>query len=307
MITTITLFKRINWTAANISTISLAQAVEIIRTGEYQIIDDGNSYTLKHVTQLIQNGSYQPNVLQEIKMRYLPAVSFNGTFQNGLITHYSSITAIDFDHIPNQEVFNDICMRLVKTSCVVNIFKTPSGRGLKAVVLHDNTDPAKHGDMYCQLLEMFKYTAVNADSSCKDLFRRNYLCWDPYVYTNPNPVPFHYVPSIKPSIACNLHSMSQSGMRKTGAISSMSILNIMNKTWNNKHPEYWIEGNRATSIFKLSCQLCRWGVDKALAIEYFINGWSSPTISCAEITNTVENAYKNEHENFGTTEFKVYK
>ena len=52
------------------------------------------------------------------------------------------------------------------------------GNGLKALVLHDNTDPARHGDLYEQLLNMF-YVADRNDAGCKDLARRNYLSYDP--------------------------------------------------------------------------------------------------------------------------------
>lgn len=62
-------------------------------------------------------------------------------------------------------------------------FCTPSGNGLKALVLHDNTDPARHEDLYGQLLDKF-YVANRNDASCKDLARRNYLSYDPDIWTN---------------------------------------------------------------------------------------------------------------------------
>ena len=75
-------------------------------------------------------------------------------------------------------------------------FVTPSGNGLKALVLHDNTDPARHEDLYGQLLDKF-YVANRNDASCKDLARRNYLSYDPDIWTNPNPEPYPYVPHHK--------------------------------------------------------------------------------------------------------------
>ena len=57
------------------------------------------------------------------------------------------------------------------------------------------------------------------------------------------------------------------------------------------------------SIFSLACRLCRWGVDEDLAMEYFINGWESDTMTEEEITGHVRNAYNTEERNFGTDDF----
>ena len=127
------------------------------------------------------------------KARLLPAVAYNGTFKElnntGLID-YSSVTAWDFDHIATSDDMVCLRNRLVITPCVLSVFVTPSGRGLKALVWHDNTDSNKHGDLYEQLLTKF-YVANKKDTGCKDLARRNYLSYDPYIWVNSNPVPFH--------------------------------------------------------------------------------------------------------------------
>lgn len=80
----------------------------------------------------------------------------------------------------------------------------------------------------------------------------------------------------------------------------------MNASWKKNHPEYWTEGNRASSIFKLACQMCKWGVDEGLAEEYFANGWENDTMSRREIESHVAGAYKAEQKNFGTVEFRIY-
>lgn len=82
-----------------------------------------------------------------------------------------------------------------KTSCVKCVFTTPSGHGLKAIVLHDNKDPQFHRDLYEQLLN--KFDVASKDLSCKDIARRNYLSYDPDIWVNNNAIPYHYIPSIK--------------------------------------------------------------------------------------------------------------
>lgn len=239
--------------------------------------------------------------MQKWKARLLPAVSYNGTFKElnsaGLI-EYSRVTALDFDHIVTPYDMYSLENRLKITPCVLSVFITPSGRGLKALIWHDNTDPAKHGDLYEQLLNKF-YVANGSDASCKDLARRNYLSYDPYIWTNSDPEPYHYVPTIKPQV-----QIPQSFGTRT--VSDKSIISIMNSHWKKNNPDYWEKGNRANSIFMLACRMCKWGVDERLATEYFIDGWEDDTMDEKEIRGHVGNAYKTEEKNFGTLIFTIH-
>ena len=239
--------------------------------------------------------------MQKWKARLLPAVAYNGTFRElnsaGLI-EYSCVTALDFDHIATPDEMIRLRNKLMITECVLSVFVTPSGNGLKALVLHDNTDPAGHGDLYEQLLNMF-YVADRNDAGCKDLARRNYLSYDPYIWINPSPEPFHYVPTIKPQV-----QMPQSSGTRT--VSDKSIISIMNSHWKRNNPEYWKKGNRGNCIFRLACWMCKWGVDEELATEYFIDGWEDDTMDEKEIRSHVGNAYKTEGKNFGTLIFTIH-
>lgn len=46
----------------------------------------------------------------------------------------------------------------MQAQCVFCVFVTPSGKGLKAIVWHDNTTPDLHQDLYEQLLDSFNVT-----------------------------------------------------------------------------------------------------------------------------------------------------
>lgn len=72
-------------------------------------------------------------------------------------------------------------------------FKSPSGKGIKAIILHDNRNKENHSDLYAQLLK--KFSGYGCDSSTSDLARGNYLSYDPDVWKNPAVQPFHYEPS----------------------------------------------------------------------------------------------------------------
>lgn len=294
-----TLAEKIYWTKYNLVYPELGDIIQMIRTGNIQLHDNEfNGYTLKRAIEHIR--SVAPSDMQKWKARLLPAVAYNGTFRElnsaGLI-EYSCVTALDFDHIAPDEMMH-LRNRLIKTPCVLSVFVTPSGNGLKALIWHDNTDPGRHGDLYEQLLNKF-YVANGSDASCKDLARRNYLSYDPYIWTNSDPEPFHYVPTIKPQI-----QMPQSSGTRT--VSDKSIISIMNSHWKRNNPEYWEKGNRANSIFMLACRMCKWGVDEGLATEYFIDGWEDDTMDEKEIRSHVGNAYKTEEKNFGTLIFTIH-
>ena len=217
----ITLAEKIYWTKYNLVYPELGDIIQMIRTGNIQLHDNEfNGYTLKRAIEHIR--SVAPSDMQKWKARLLPAVAYNGTFRElnsaGLI-EYSCVTALDFDHIATPYDMYSLENRLKITPCVLSVFITPSGRGLKALIWHDNTDPARHGDLYEQLLNKF-YVANGSDASCKDLARRNYLSYDPYIWINPSPDPYHYVPTIKPQV-----QIPQSSGTRT--VSDKSIISIM--------------------------------------------------------------------------------
>lgn len=295
----ITLAHRINHTRYNLSYPTLSRVTGMIRDGNMVLCDSQyGKYTL---AQAIEHIRKQPeNEMQYWKARLLPAVAYNGTFSEIDSTHlisYSNVTAMDFDHIGTQDEMTGLRNWLIRTPCVLCVFVTPGGRGLKALILHDNTDPDRHRDLYAQLLD--KFNVAGKDSACKDMARRNYLSYDPDIWMNPNPVTFHYIPTVR----AQGKVIQPHAERK---VSDKSIINIINSLWKKNNPEYWKVGNRAESIFKLACLMCKWGVDESLAIGYFTEGWKSPTMSEEEILGHVRNAYRAEKNNFGTLEFNVY-
>lgn len=294
------LMNRINFTKYNLSPRSIGEVIEIIRRGNYNIHDNEfGDMNLKEATDLVRS---HPNDMQNMKFRLLPAVAFNGTFseitETGIET-YSQITALDFDLVCDME---GLKARLSDCPHVFCVFTTPSGQGLKALVLHDNTDSSKHRDMYKQLLCLF--SEASQDQSCKDLARRNYLCYDPDVWINQDVEPYHYVPS-KPQVSNHPFLVSNNPNQDYHVgVSGKRILDIQMATWKKKHPEAWVEGNRANSIFWFACMLCRWGVDISLVKDRFTKEWGN--MDDKEVIGHIEGAYNAEHGNFNTIPFEIH-
>lgn len=244
---------------------------------------------------------------EKAKMK-LPAVTWNGTFKtknrNDLI-HYSSFTALDFDHI-QPEKMDEFGKWLQSFPCVYAYYVTPSGEGYKAVILHDNYEPLYHYDLYNQLLELFD--CPEKDTSTVDLARGNFLSYDPNLWKNPNPQPFHFVPSTpKPII---LDTVTETIIRdETGTeimteddsyvanflntlsrqvVSDDSIIRILGTIWTGKS----IANGRNNTAMSYAGVLCKAGVEKDRAKSFI-----EELIPDYDITEIIEYAYS--HNTFG--------
>lgn len=261
-----------------VSNVAVDDVLESIKTGQLYGQD------LREITQQIQA---EPSHEVQNKMKYsnLPVASFNGTFSyrsDSDITEYSSFTAMDFDGFASEDELQRICRRLVKTPCVYAVFRTPSGRGLKAIVMHDNPMPEWHTELYGQLLAKFQIS--NADTSVCDLSRGNYICYDPDLWKNDNCQPYHFEhnPQYTPRPKSTKRTWAASDVKELQAIlrqrwlkmgkSDQSIINILNAHW-KKVPERWKVGNRANSVFQAASELCCFGVDIENAMEYLLNAY----------------------------------
>lgn len=244
---------------------------------------------------------------EKAKMK-LPAVTWNGTFKtknrNDLI-HYSSFTALDFDHI-QPEKMDEFGKWLQGFSCVYAYYITPSGKGYKAIILHDNYEPLYHYDLYNQLLKLFDCPEI--DKSTTDLARGNFLSYDPNLWKNPKPQPFHFVPStsepvipetvtetiIKDEAGNEMITEDDSYVAKflntlsRQVVSDDSIIRILGKIWTGKS----IANGRNNTTMSYAGVLCKAGVEKDRAKSFI-----EELIPDFDITEIIEYAYS--HNTFG--------
>lgn len=279
---------------------NIDQILELIKTGD--------RFNLKHRVENVRMA--KTDAERANWKSKLPAVTWNGQFSyrdsNGC-TNYSSFTALDFDHVNDMDALRDWLRTL---PCVYAYFDTPSGKGIKAIIQHDNLRPENHGDLYDQLIKVFACNEL--DTSTLDLPRGHYLSYDPGLWLNPNVEPFHYEP--RPYFQPRVF-VSQTVVKdeSTGdyimedndsevakflyklnfqIISDESIINILRKTWTQKS----IVRGRNLSVFSYAGILCKAGVDEKLALN-FIKTDLVKDLPEDEINRTVRNAY--EHNVFG--------
>jgi hypothetical protein len=294
---------------SEVSDIDLTEVVCCIRDGVFRGRD------LIGITRQIQSWT-DHDKQNELKFWNLPVVLFNGVFSykhKDCLTQYSSVTAMDFDRFASEEELQRIGYWLTQTEYVLAVFRTPSGKGLKAIVLHDNDDPLLHEELYAQLLSLFKIEAT--DNSVSDLSRGNYLCYDPDVWVNKDCKPYHFVhnPSYipKPQKPKNKNVGAEpDDMRRLKVMLSMkmivgnksdeSIINILDAHWRKDYSR-WRVGNRANSVFMAGSELCNAGVYYDKALEYLLRAYSAVGLEKDEIVYQTQRAYQNNAENYGST------
>lgn len=293
----ISIAKRLNYTKYGLEEKSISDVLQMIQRGDMQLYDsDFGCYNLRKITEAIRNQP-DPKIQNEWKARFMPVVFFNGIWDGTKISSYSCFTALDFDHIHTEEELNNTIALLKSAPFVLAIFRTFKPMRMKALVMHNNTDPTKHTEMYEQLTKIFGINLL--DIGCKDLSRKTYLPWDEDIWVNPNCSKYQFV-----SDTTSILAQAKRIYQGTKSKSPQSIINILNSSWRKNHPEYWIEGNRAQSIFKCACEFCVYGVPQEMAEEYFLNGgWIANDFTADEVIKHVRGAYICNKNNYGSKDF----
>lgn len=293
----VSIAKRINYTKYGLIEKSVYDILQMIQRGDMQLYDfECGHYDLRKITEAIRNQP-DPKIQNEWKSRFMPVVFFNGIWDGTKISTYSCITALDFDHIHTEEELNNTIALLKSAPFVLAIFRTFKPMRIKALVMHNNTDPTKHCEMYEQLTKLFGMNLL--DTGCKDLSRKTYLPWDEDIWVNPNCSKYQFVPG-----TTSIPVQAKRTYHGSKSKSPQSIINILNSSWRKNHPEYWKEGNRAQSIFKCACEFCIYGVPQDMVEEYFLNGgWIANDFTADEVIKHVRGAYGYNKNNYGNKDF----
>ena len=302
----ITVIPRI-YKTSEVQDVELEKVLNAIKTGIAYRQD------IRGITRMIQA---EPDHGKQNIMKYetLPVAMFNGTFSyknDQSLKGYSSFTAIDLDNFGSQTEMDNAKNMLMKDSCVYAIFITPSGRGLKAIIIHDNLSSDYHGELYEQLQAKFQLSVL--DTSVSDLSRGNYICYDPDIYINYNPSPYHfihnpsYIPKTKPKSPCSRagsdydirHLRLMLGFKHPiGNKSDESIIAILNSRW-KKQPDRWRVGNRKNSVFQAASELCNAGVNMDKALDYLINAYTVVGLPVDDILYQGIRGYQCNYETYG--------
>jgi hypothetical protein len=148
--------------------------------------------TLSAVLENIQNGKWKSRVekcYNDLKYKdYLPCFTPTGTFSYRSIAgleDYNGIICLDIDHVEDP---NELKTKASALEYVHAAFVTPSGKGLKVIVLTDST---RERYVFAEniVAEKFKNdTGFERDNRCKDIARIQFISYDPELHHNLNSV-----------------------------------------------------------------------------------------------------------------------
>ena len=158
--------------------------------------------------------------------------------------------------------------------------------GLKAIVKHNNTNPAHHYNLFVQLHRFFGLGNTNFDSVVSDISRGTYFSYDPDLWQNPYCKPFEFVYDLgigdkkdkgasgkKPVTTTASYHYETSEADKLmngifqGSMTDRQVINYMNNHFWKKQKEDYQEGNRQSSLLRKASQLCKYGVLFENALE----------------------------------------
>ena len=116
--------------------------------------------------------------------RGLPAICFSGVFtkrNDAALSQHSGIICLDFDGYSSQKQMLAAKTRLMDSQYIYSVFISPSGKGLKALVLVP-AEPENH-TKYFKALENH-FDDEHFDKTSKNVSRVCYESYDPLIHIN---------------------------------------------------------------------------------------------------------------------------
>lgn len=232
----------------------------------------------------------------DLKYLNLPIVCWNGVFEkrnNNYIKEYSSYLALDIDNLKEMDVIKYKNL-LKQYEFIKAIFVTPSGKGLKVIVQHDNINPKLHKELFIQISKIFNIEKL--DMGVSDLARGNYLSHDPNIYINEKCKSYHFTEEYIYNSIIENHKYTEY-KSSNNSLEDNRILGCLDSYWHKKYPESWEEGNRHNAVLKQASKLNKVGIEKDRALSYLIVSFE--TLSEHEILNIVNYIYQSNPSDFG--------
>lgn len=301
------------WLPNSPGKMTIDRFLEMVRTGSYKIRKSGKETSLKDVISEI-SGIDDEDLQDSMKKNLLPVVCVNGCFKyrsDNWMEKYSSFTALDYDGFDDRESMMEAKEKLKSYPFVYSIFETPSGKGLKAIVLHDSVNPENHWNLYLQLMEICRLPQI--DDGVMDLSRCQYLSYDPDIWVNPEPVAFHFefdstlvkpetkndkFVAVQDDCDARLDDYTSNFLERLGrmVLTDDAVMERLDKHWKKERPEYFEKGNRHNSMLVIAGTLCKAGIRKDKALEYLEDAYCE--MPGKEIEGVVDYSYS--HNTFGS-------
>lgn len=241
----------------------------------------------------------------DLKMKLLNVFTPSGTFgrmeDKGLLQSSGAI-CIDLDHIQDLKTEKERLMSIPYVWC---IFKSPSGDGLKVLVLHTLQDPSRHKDLYYHLgdkLGVKGRTNLKFDMSCSNISHACFWSYDPELWLNKNAQVFDMdwttLPEYKPqSIGKTTNGVVAALSNNTTSTPLTSPEEIRKKALESHtlFEEFYnmYPGVRNQNLYVLANFFLKDGIPEDFATDYLIAYYADPKngFPASEIRRIVCSAY----------------
>lgn len=277
----------------------------------------------KLTTELNQLYYRDKGAYQEEKKK-LPLFSASGcfTYRNGDISNlleYSDILILDFDwKDPDPSVIEAFKQKLIRYATTLHLYaiwKSPA-KGVKAAIIHDNTNPVCHTELYHSIKDnLFPNSPL--DMSGQDLSRTCFICHDSDLFINPDPElqPYHFVHSpefMLPSSSACTHTSYGQFQHTPEEIErnrwhqlvcpDKTLMNKMIKQFNAANPDYYKDGNRHKEVLRRATLYCKNGVLYENAVISLVGQFgerSRAGLKDDDIRSMVNSCYNKARQDFG--------
>ena len=242
------------------------------------------------------------------------------------LREYSNLFIADFDKFPDHKAVEEFKQKLIQYANRLHIYAlwfSPSNKGIKVAMLHDNQNPEYHYNLFWQIKQSLFPNTEEFDRKCYNLSRTCFLCYDPEVWINPDkdnlePYHFEYDPSIPLPARKNYNNggsskffthttdeLKQNSLFQT-QWKDKTLLNYVDGIWRKKYPDSYEDGHRHLSILSRSKWLCLYGVLYENALDYLQNTFGRHGISLEDIEGMIISNYNSNRSLFGSERAKLY-
>ena len=303
--------------------------------------------TLSQMLADIRNGKFQYQVgivrsqktIEQYKeeKKKLPMFAASGVFTHrddnlANLQEYSNLMVADFDHFATREDALDFKKLLIQYATRLHlwaIFESPSGLGVKAVLVHDNSDPLEHGRMFLQIKRDLFPKTPQFDMKCGNISRTCFVSYDPALFFNTDQAlkPYHFIPDysvvvpkqVRPFSAKYskgstqtkfvhtkdhyfLHSLFDKSERLGLGLkrdADLALMDYLRKKWDIQFPDSYSDGNRHKSILARAKTYCEAGILVDAAINQLVNTFGRHGIAQSEIIDMVNYCYNTNQDSWG--------
>ncbi len=254
--------------------------------------------------------------------RTLPMFAGSGIFSyrsNEKISSYNNVLILDYDLTrPSEQDIIDLKNTLIQNARQLHLFaiwRSP-GHGVKSAMLHDNTNPDLHYDLFEEVKATFYPPGgIKVDERCKNVSRTCFISYDPDMWLTDDIEiePYHFNQSNHTPRSKSPSSRSYGHFQHTSeeyeknriwqnTISDKTLLNKLHKTADRHNPNYYKDGYRHSEIIRRATLCCKDGVlyDNAIvSLKGKFGSNSRAGINENDIESMVNSCYNLSRAEFG--------